>query len=346
VTVALNQKSMKNFISFIVLTVISLTASGQINVDNYRQIEYKNWNSSQAQVKHQLNQLKAQWATGDNVTMDLNLLMNVEATGYAAIFNVRQIAKTSLEVNTQLNDRIEAFKKGLVANGIGSKDIVVEVISQVPIYGLKNFKKLFSKSQNEVPIGFELHKNITVVFNKYDLLNDVVFEASKHEIYDLVKVDYFAENPYQYYDTMRQLLTSYINKLEERYGEVGIELDSFDRMLSEKTSAVYPIARYTSYSGLTRMSYDKLLDKNQELMTSVRTVASPSMYYDYLPFNNFDIILHPKVTKPSIQYTMNMKIIFTKKKPVVVKTITKTEVQKKFFMITDDGQVKLIDVIK
>lgn len=337
---------MKNLISFLLLCVISQSIYGQISVDNYRQIEYKNWNSNQVQVKHQLNQLKAQWATGDNVTMDLNLLMNIEATSYAAIFNVRQISKTSLDVNTLLNERIEAFKKGLNENGIASDDIIVEVISQVPIYGLSNFKKLFSKSQNEVPIGFELHKNITVVFNKYDQLNDVVFEASKHEIYDLVKVDYFAENPYQYYDTMRQILSSYIDKLEDRYGEVGLNLDSFDRMLSEKTSAVYPIARYTSYTGLTRMSYDELLDKNQELMSSVRTISSPSMYYDYLPFDNFDIILHPKVIKPSIQYTMNMKIIFTKKKPAVVKTITKTEVEKKFFMITDDGQVKLIDVIK
>lgn len=337
---------MKNTLTIAAICLISTLVQGQISVDNYRQIEYKNWSSNQAHVKNQLNQLKAQWATGDNVTMDLNLLMNIEATSYAAIFNVRQIAKTSLDVNTLLNERITAFKSGLKSTGIGTEDIIVEVISQVPIYGLNNFKKIFSKSQNEVPIGFELHKNITVVFDRYDALNDIVFEASKHEIYDLVKVDYFAENPYQYYDTMRQILTSYLTKLEDRYDEVGLELDSFDRMLSEKTSAVYPIARYTNYTGLTRMSYDELLDKNQELVSTVRTISSPSMYYDYLPFDNFDIILHPKVIKPSIQYTMNMKIIFTKKKPNPVKTITKTEVEKKFFMITDDGQVKLIDIIK
>ena len=106
---------MKNLLSFILLFAVTLSVYGQINVDNYRQIEYKNWNSNQVQIKHQLNQLKAQWATSDNISMDLNLLMNVEATGYAAIFNVRQIAKTSLDVNTLLNERIEAFKKGLIA---------------------------------------------------------------------------------------------------------------------------------------------------------------------------------------------------------------------------------------
>ncbi len=337
---------MKRAFFFLLISIFTGQVFGQISVDNYRHIEFNNWSSNQAQIKHQLNQLKAQWATGNDVTMDINLLMNVEATSYAAIFNVRQIAKTSLEVNTLLNGRIETFKNSLKVAGITDNNVIVEIISQVPIYGLKTSKKLFSKSQNEMPIGFELHKNITVIFEQYDVLNDIVFEASKSEIYDLVKVDYFAENPFQYYDTMRQILTSHLEKLEKRYDEVGVDLDSFDRKLSEKTAAVYPIARYTPYSGLTRMSYDKLLDKNQELMAPVKTIVSPSMYYDYLPFNNFDIILHPKVVKPSIQYTMNMKIKFTQKPKVQVKTVTKTEVEKKFVMITENGEVKLIDVIK
>ncbi len=337
---------MKNLLVLFLVIVNSMAGLAQISINNYRQIEVQNWNSNQLVTKQKLNQLKAQWANGSDITMDLNVLMNIEATTYTAIFNVRQIAKTSLTVNTLLNERIEAFKKALDGQGISNKQVIVEVISQVPIYGLSNSKKLFSNSQNEVPIGFELHKNITVVFDEYDMLNNIVFEASKSEIYDLVKVDYFVSNPADYYDTMRQILTSYVDILAERYDEVGITLDSFDRILSEKTSAVYPIGRYTPYSGLTRMSYDELLDKNQELASPVRTIVAPSMYYDYLPFENFDIILHPKVVKPSIQYTLNMKIRFTKKQPTQVKEITKVEVQKKFFMLTDQGEVKLIDIIK
>ena len=155
---------MKHASFLLLISLFVSQAFGQISVDNYRQIEFNNWSSNQAQIKHQLNQLKAQWATGNDVTMDINLLMNVEATSYAAIFNVRQIAKTSLEVNTLLNSRIETFKKALSEAGITDNNIIVEIISQVPIYGLKTSKKLFSKSQNEVPIGFELHKNITIIF--------------------------------------------------------------------------------------------------------------------------------------------------------------------------------------
>jgi hypothetical protein len=91
---------MKNLITILILTLFSGSVLAQINVDNYRAIEYKNWSSNQVQIKHQLNQLKAQWATGEDISIDLNILMNVEAETYSAIFNVRQIAKTSLEVNT------------------------------------------------------------------------------------------------------------------------------------------------------------------------------------------------------------------------------------------------------
>ena len=86
---------MKRAFFFLLISIFTGQVFGQISVDNYRHIEFNNWSSNQAQIKHQLNQLKAQWATGNDVTMDINLLMNVEATSYAAIFNVRQIAKTS-----------------------------------------------------------------------------------------------------------------------------------------------------------------------------------------------------------------------------------------------------------
>ena len=144
---------MKRAFFFLLISIFTGQVFGQISVDNYRHIEFNNWSSNQAQIKHQLNQLKAQWATGNDVTMDINLLMNVEATSYAAIFNVRQIAKTSLEVNTLLNGRIETFKNSLKVAGITDNNVIVEIISQVPIYGLKTSKKLFSKSQNEMQSG-------------------------------------------------------------------------------------------------------------------------------------------------------------------------------------------------
>lgn len=323
--------------------LISLSSSAQISVNNYRAMEQVNWNNYKSQVRNQLNQIKAQWTSGKDVMLDLNLLMNVEATTYTVVFNVRQVAKTALEVNTLINDRIDTLRNNLKKHGLKDDDIVVEIISQVPIYGLRTSKKIFSNSQNEVPIGFEIHKNVTVVFHNYNVLNDIVFEASKSEIYDMVKVDYFTVNPMQYFDTLRSIVTSYLKAVEGSYDEVGLELDSFDRMISEKTSTIYPIERYAKYTGLTRLSYDHLLDKNETLSAPIKTIVAPSMYYNHMPFDQFDIVLNTEIIKPSIQYTMNFKVRYTPK-PKPVQTITKKEIEKRFFMVTDDGEIKRLDL--
>ena len=76
------------FLSLVLICGIA-SAKGQISVDNYRAIEQSNWSSNQLLNKSQINQLKAQWTNQNEITMDLNVLMNVEATSYTAIFNVR-----------------------------------------------------------------------------------------------------------------------------------------------------------------------------------------------------------------------------------------------------------------
>src|SRR6056300_752954 len=94
----------------IAVALISLSSSAQISVNNYRAMEQVNWNNYKSQVRNQLNQIKAQWTSGKDVMLDLNLLMNVEATTYTVVFNVRQVAKTALEVNTLINDRIDTLR--------------------------------------------------------------------------------------------------------------------------------------------------------------------------------------------------------------------------------------------
>ncbi|MCB9262325.1 MAG: SIMPL domain-containing protein [Flavobacteriales bacterium] len=336
---------MKKYFVLVIIICWFSNIFGQINIDNYRAIELRNWNGNASLNSMQINQLKAEWNSGSTINLDFDLLMNVEATDYVAIFNLRQVSTNAVEVNTLINERISTFKTALEKMKIKGKDVVVEFISQVPIYGLRTDKKLFSKGQLEVPIGFELHKNVSVIFSNYDLLNEIMTEAAKAEIYDLIKIDYIARSPHLYYDTMRQILGSYIDKIEKRYKDYGVEIDSFEVRLNEKTSVVYPLTRYTTYNGLTRLSYDHLLKKNDELST-VTTTAAPSMYYDHLPYNDFDIILHPEVVKPSIQYTLNLKLVYTPKPKQATQIVTKTETEKQFYILTPDGQVRLLDTKK
>ncbi|MBO6517844.1 MAG: SIMPL domain-containing protein [Bacteroidia bacterium] len=335
---------MKYLFLLISLVCFCATSQAQIEVQNYRMQEQINWNNSIRIDQRQMNQIKAGISNNNETVMDISILMNVEATSYSAMFNVRQVAETATEVNELLNGRLEQFKKSLEALGVKKNEMVVELISQVPIYGLKTNRKLFSKSMQEIPIGFELHKNITVTYSDYDLLNNIVYEASKAEIYDLIKVDYFAANPFAYYDTMRHAASQYLKAVEYKFKEAGFRIDTFDRILAEKTSVVYPISRYTTYRGLSKLSYGKLLAKAGG--TEMPTLkAAPSMYYNPLPFNNFDVVIRPRISKPSIQYTLNLKAKFVNV-PKPVKQPDPPKVEKQFFFITPEGEVKLLDVVK
>ncbi|GIM56948.1 hypothetical protein CAPN006_13410 [Capnocytophaga canimorsus] len=74
-------------------------------------------------------------------------------------------------------------------------EVYVDIISFVPIYEFEIEKKIFSKKNyNEVPKGFELKKNIHIKYTSYAQLDEFINILSKEEIYDLVKVDYFANN--------------------------------------------------------------------------------------------------------------------------------------------------------
>jgi uncharacterized protein YggE len=326
------------YLTLSALFIMAQTSFAQIKIGNYRMQESQNWSSQNSIDQQQVNQFRAGIANNNEVLLDIKVVMNVEATSYMAIFNIRQVASTALEVNTLLNERVNQFKSSLASIGISDKQCVVEIISQVPIYGLEATKKFFSKSFNEVPIGFELHKNISVTFNEYDLLNDIVFEASKSEIYDLITVDYFAENPVHYFDTMRHAATSYLTSIQKSYSKAGFALDTFDRILAENAGAVYPISRYTRYQGLSKLSYEKLL-KSAGSDISADPIASPSMYYNHLPFNDYDIVIHPTVNKPTIQYTLSIQAKYTN----YPKPKTKT-VEKQFYIITEDGRLQLLDV--
>ncbi|MBI1305027.1 MAG: DUF541 domain-containing protein [Bacteroidetes bacterium] len=313
----------------------------QIRIQNYKYNEINNW-QAQVQLNHQQMQLlQAGVGSMDEFTMEVKVLMNVEATRFNAVFSVQQVAETALDVNTLLNERINAFKEQLKSLGIKDKDFVVDLISQVPIYGIETEKKLFSKNQNEVPLGFELHKIITITYNSYNLLNDIVFEASKNEIYDLVKVDYFAASPENYFDTMRHAGLAYLDAIFKKYKKAGFELDSFDKMMAENSGTIYPISRYRQYTGVSRLSYDKLLKKSGNEIV-MNPIVAPTLYYDFLPFTDFDIVINSAVNKPNIQYTFDIKVKYVRNKKPEVRIEKKVE--KQFYMITPDGSVKLLDL--
>src|SRR5690606_21183705 len=110
---------------------------------------------------------------------------------YVAVFNLAQVGKTTTEVNEMIDKRIEAIQNKV--KGKPNVSMFVDMLTFVPVYEFEVEKKTFSrKTYNEIPVGFEVKKNIHIEYKDPNFLNELISVCSENEIYDLVRVDYFS----------------------------------------------------------------------------------------------------------------------------------------------------------
>ncbi|MBX3102229.1 MAG: hypothetical protein KF690_06960, partial [Bacteroidetes bacterium] len=132
----------------------------------------------------------------NDTTMIVNarVLLNVPADAYTAVFALVQVGQDLPTADNLMNARIETFRKELLKLGIPAENVFVDMIGIEPKFETTVEKKLFSKNAVETPAGFELAKNVHVMYLTDDMLGKIVTAAVAAEIYDLVKVDYFVNN--------------------------------------------------------------------------------------------------------------------------------------------------------
>jgi len=300
---------------------------GSDNRYNYQNVEELNWQNS-------FNITREVLLDDNSMTFEVNGLYNRKADAYLAIFNMTQVGENASVANELLNTRYQNFVNEVAAAGVKSSDIFLDMVSQVPIYELEVTKKLFSKTFNEVPKGFELQKNIHVKFTKGEMLDKILTAAAKHEIYDLIKVDYFVENTSSVYEQLRDSVIAYSKRKINDYKLLNVNLDTVYRVLTEQTSVTFPIDRYSKYQPASSSSIEAVGKKS-----GVTEIRKPQvMFYNQLTYHNFDVVINPVVLEPVVQYTCKIKMRFTLKKPVETKT------QNHYKVITPAGDVKTIEI--
>ena len=155
---------------------------------------------------------KASFIKDDVIQIEVNSLMNVLADNYVAVFNVNQLGSTAELTNKIMNERINGLINDLISEGYPKESIYIDMVSFVPEYKYEVQKKLFSKTYNEVPKGFELQKNIHISYKNSNMLEKMISVCSKYEIYDLVKVEYYSNNTEIIYDSLRNESLKLIGK--------------------------------------------------------------------------------------------------------------------------------------
>ncbi len=275
--------------------------------------------------------------SGNNIALKAEVMMNVTPTSFTAIFAITQTGTNVFEVDSLMNLRIDQVTFALGKMGIAPTDIHVDAVAMVPTYAYKLEEKKFSKRSTEVPVGFEMKKNIHILFKHHRLLDAIISEMAFAEVYDLVKVDYNIDGIQSYYEELRQAALSVIQTKQDTYSALKLHLDIYS--MSDGFNTVYPIERYKSYTAfnggssyqavayaqtartnnITMLGHnntvnldgrDKYDSMNQQFLVQTAE-KNKTIFYDRIPYNQFDKVINADTEEPSIQISYSLQVFHT-----------------------------------
>ena len=274
----------------------------------------------------------------NSITIEVKALQNVKASSYTAIFNLSQIGTTAKETDSLSALRIDNVRNKLLRLGIPEKDIVVDVISFVPVYETVVEKKLFSKKYNEIPIGFELQQNLHIQFKETNEFPEILTACAESEIYNLVKVDYFIENIAHVYKTLQTELLKLIEDKKTYYKTLGFDVSqNYNAYIADNKYCYFPKDFYKHYQAYNSISFEAI--KQNKGVTTAR--KQTSYYYQPITYENYDIVINPSILEPVVQVGMHIKLQYTPKPEEKVEPITKSEIEHKYYVISPNGAVDI-----
>ena len=275
---------------------------------------------------------------GNQIYLQAEVMINLKATSYSVIFSATQNGETASQTDSLMNDRLKMVIDGLRRIGIKEREIHIDVISMVPTYSLQLEEKRFSKLLNEVPTGFQLKKNIHILFNDHDRLSDIVAQMARAEVYDIVRVDYNLSDIQAAYDSLRSAAVQIVKMKELQYPKLGLAL--IPENMSDGFNVAYPIERYASYTAFytgssieeVRLAKRKkeqsknvyVTGKNPTININATAVEdddtefivkytnkSKTIYYNRIPYNQFDLIMNADFVEPRIQIYYTLQVRYT-----------------------------------
>ncbi|MCY0967854.1 SIMPL domain-containing protein [Chryseobacterium wangxinyae] len=315
---------MKNILclaSFLAFQLSFAQFSGNINYQN--------------QVRYAENNININLPTPNNIVINIKGMANVTADKYVAIFSLTQVAETSEEVNSLMDKRLNSSITEIKINkGI---ETYIDMVSFVPVYQYAVEKKIFSKkTYNEVPTGFELKKTLHVKFSDPSQLNELIKILAKNEIYDLVRVDYFANNlelikkelANKAKITLQEKVKSYESLLGETFA-------NSEKTINEGFQIKLPTEMYKSYEAHNNstLALSRLANINQ-------ANKSTTLYYQPVLDKEFDFVINPTILEPVIQVMYEVKLLITKAKK------SENKDNKSYILITPNGEMRDLNIPK
>ncbi len=289
-----------------------------------------NYNS---RVQLQESHINVNFNSNGDLIISVKGLNNVQADYYVAMFNINQKGRTIDQTHQLLEARIKQVSTAI--EKMKQVEVIVDMISFTPQYEYEKEKKIFSKkSYNEIPVGFELQKNLHVKYEDPSQLTELVRICSEDEIYDLIRVDYISKNIEEEKKKLMDQADRIVKEKLNRYEELlSIKLDSLEKELVEGFRIIYPVESYKSYQAYSSSS----LNEGESSRVN-QSQKRNTLYYQPIINKEFDYVINPLVVEPVIQviYELRVKI----KQP----EIKQTKPEKEYMIIMPNGEVKKVDI--
>lgn len=288
---------MKNtFLGVFLFSV--LTVFGQ-HGGNY--LTEQNNNYYQAQTPQTLSKL---YLSDSAFVIQAKVLTNVVADSYVVTIGVSESAKTLKEANTKIDERIQKFMAALKTKfEISSSDIYIDMTTQTQIFDYKvngNYAKQFIS-------GFEQKKNVIIKLKNIKDLDSIVITASEYGIYDLAKVDYIVTDINKIYAQLFQSAIEVINGKKDLYVKAtNVSLKTASEIYGESFYSYSPAQLYKSYTpNVTTEYYDySSYSKRKDLKKST------TYFYDHINYSDFDKVINPVVTEPTVEFVLMLQLKF------------------------------------
>lgn len=286
------------------------------------------------------------------VTLKAEVMMNVRATSYTAIFAITQSGGNAYQVDSVMSLRIAQIRAGLAGIGIQGDDIHVDAVSVVPTYDYRIDKKKFTTYSTEIPTGFEMKKNIHILFRKHEWLDRIISEMAYADVYDMVKVEYNIDGADTYFDELRKTATQVLDSKKKTYTDFSFTLEMYG--ISDGFTVTYPMERYKAYTAYnsgssphvvsmishdmntrgykpqSKADYDAV---NQQYIIET-SEKKKTIFYDRVPYNQFDKVINADMAEPCIQLFYSMQASYylftpeqTKQREEVKKNLEKAAQQ-------------------
>jgi uncharacterized protein YggE len=234
--------------------------------------------------------------------LDADVLMNVKADEFVAVFGLAQEGATVQEASDKMDAMVKQFTDELKTLHVRASDMYVDFITEPKIYGYETSEN----TAREKLTGFELKKNVSVHYMDQALLDKLLAAAAKAQIYDLIKVDYIVKDINAAQDKLMAEAAGVIKqKLARNERLLGVKAGQA-AMVVERPAIYYPTQMYDSYAAAETESLSR--PANMQRFTVVQARKGRTFFFNGLDGNGFDKVINPVIIEPVVQFTLYLKL--------------------------------------